>query len=104
MTPEQKQAIERFCNNIVSHDAWMWRKTCAEILANADYSGPACLRQSGKFYDISFFMVSGQAVTLSRMDGGWSFDWGRPLKKSCENLIHYAEGGDIICPDCGEAV
>ena len=26
------------------------------------------------------------------------------MKRSCDNAIHAAEGGDIICPDCGEAV
>lgn len=82
MQPKEKQAIERFCQDVVAWDPWNWRETCTEILREADYDREADYQEiSQEYYVVAFYLKSGREISLSRKYGGWSVDYGSKILK-----------------------
>ena len=72
--------VQKFCDELSSHDMWMWGNTCQNIMNNFDYSRPSSFYKiSDDNYSIEGKMKGGQEIRLIRTDGGWSIRWGIPL-------------------------
>ncbi len=77
MTTDQQAVLERFCREWTAFDSWQWRETCAEILAETDYSAPATATVNGQYYTVKVRLLDGRALEVGRRDGGFYARWGK---------------------------
>ena len=80
MSPEVKQAIEKYCQDLIAHDAYMNREMCERILETVDYDAPGTLIQDGEYYEITATLQDGRSLGLGYIYGGWYASFGKPVQ------------------------
>ena len=73
-----RKKVKEFCDELLIHDAWMWRDTCSEIVDNFDYQLPSYVIGTEDEYVIKGAMKTGQKIELTRASDGWAILWGKP--------------------------
>ena len=83
-----QEFVDRFCDELIAHDAWMWRQTCTQIRNEIDYGKPVQVIQERELvfgietYTIWATLKSGQSIEMRRGEGGWSIKYGKPVERS----------------------
>jgi hypothetical protein len=83
-----QEMVNRFCDELTAHDAWMWREACNRIRAEIDYTQPVktivvrpldpSARHAHDTYTIWATLKSGQSIEMHRGEGGWHINYGKP--------------------------
>ena len=79
MTPEQKQAIQNYCDDLAAHDQWSYGITCAWITNHVNYDKPATLVNAPHRFIIECTLDDDREIRLGRSETGWTIEWGIPF-------------------------
>jgi len=77
-----KIAVEKWCNEVRTHDNWTWGNTCENLLRDINYTATSTITRE----NIRCTLNDGRPVELLRLEHGWGIRWGKdavvPVKES----------------------
>jgi hypothetical protein len=86
-----KIAVTKWCDEVIFHDAWMWRQTCERLLRDIDWHSTSRIKREC----IRVTLTNGKRVELLRLDGGWGVRWGRDANDLPMPPKHVTSSNDL---------
>lgn len=77
MDEEHKETIKKVIDELRAHDPWMWGNTCAKMLNEIDWDGPAIIEREGDYITVRF-LLNKREFELSHKFGGYALGYVLP--------------------------